>query len=150
MYCLLPPCGDFYKGWNSTRKNSNQRNLLLREKKNLFKRSGSINKITVWPGQYHFIHLFFFLIQCIYKGNIKPSRNQAGTGDLLAYPLFCLLITAIIYKLARSHATPSLLQQYQNTATESTANGKISFFASLAIFLLVLAFIIGSIIKSVS
>ena len=68
--------------------------------------------------------------------------------DLLLYPLFGLLINAVICKFAKMR--PSLIQQYQNTATESTANGKITNYTSLAIAALMAVFIIGSIIRSVS
>ena len=42
-----------------------------------------------------------------------------------------------------------MIQEYQNTATESMANGKISWFTSIAIILICITFIIGSIIKTV-
>ena len=45
---------------------------------------------------------------------------------------------------------PSLIQQYQNTATESTANGKITNSTSVAIAAVMAVFIIGSIIQNVS
>jgi hypothetical protein len=45
---------------------------------------------------------------------------------------------------------PSLIQQYQNTAIESLANGKITNYMSVAIAALMAVFIIGSIIKNVS
>ena len=61
-----------------------------------------------------------------------------------------LLVTALIHTFAKMSKRPSLIQQYQNTATESTANGKITNYMSLAIAALMAVFIIGSIIKNVS
>ena len=42
-----------------------------------------------------------------------------------------------------------MIQEYQNTATESMANGKMSWYTSIAIILLCITFIIGSILKTV-
>ena len=68
----------------------------------------------------------------------------------MAYPLFGLLITAVICKLVKMHKRPSMIQQYQNTATESTANGKITNATSVAIATIIAGLIIGSISQSVS
>ena len=94
--------------------------------------------------------LFFLLIQYCFKGTIHQITNKEGTGDLMAYPLFALLITAVICKLAKIHKGPSLIQQYQNTAAESTANGKITNLTSVAIVAVMAGFMIGSISQSVS
>ena len=63
----------------------------------------------------------------------------------MAYPLFGLLTTAVICKLAKMHKSLSLIQQYQDTATESTANGKITNSTSVAIPAVMAGFIIGSV-----
>ena len=94
--------------------------------------------------------LFLLLNWYYFKGSIDQITNKEGTGDLLAYPLFGLLITEVICKVAKVHRKPSLIQQYQNTAAESTANGKITKSTSVAIAAVISIGGIGSIIQNVS
>ena len=117
-------------------------------KRNTFKQTKNedicvlnIPTIASFTPFHNFVHL---------KESIDTIKNQEGTGELLTYPLFGLLISAVLCKLAKMSKRPSLIQQYQNTATESTANGKITNYTSLAIAALMAVFIIGSIIRSVS
>ena len=87
----------------------------------------------------------------IIQGNIAvPLKNEAGTGDLLAIPLFSLIGTLLLLWLVKSRSKLSMIKKYQRNITESNANGCISYYALIFLSILDLVFIVGSIGGKVS
>ena len=85
------------------------------------------------------------------QGNIDISIfDKGGTGDLLAYPFLCLLISFFTLTIIRRKSKQSLIQKYHEGVTESTANGKTSVFLNILIFIVGLFFTLGSVTRSVS
>ena len=80
------------------------------------------------------------------QGNIDISIfDKGGTGDLLAYPFLCLLISFFTLTIIRRKSKQSLIQKYHEGVTESTANGKTSVFLNILIFIVGLFYTLGSV-----
>jgi hypothetical protein len=73
-----------------------------------------------------------------------------GTGNLLLFPLLGLLISSLVCKASKYFTKPTMVLQYQTSVTESTANGRISLFAILALYVVFIWSVAGSISNSVS
>ena len=87
----------------------------------------------------------------IEKGNLgSHKRNTAGTGDLLAFPLLGLLISALLCWVLKFRSKRTLIVQYQRSVSESTANGRVNMSATVAICMVGLLCAVGSIINTVS
>jgi hypothetical protein len=86
-----------------------------------------------------------------FQGNIVvPLRNEAGTGDLLVMPLFGLVTSLLIFQVARYTTKLSMIKKYQRSITESYANGYLNISMFIAIIIIYLLVIVGSIIGNVS
>jgi hypothetical protein len=87
------------------------------------------------------------------KGNIDDNKkNTIGTGNLLLFPLLGLLISSLVCKARKYFTKPTMVLQYQASVTESTANGRIgrfSLFAILALYVVFIWSVAGSISNSV-
>ena len=97
----------------------------------------------------HFARMIIF--DYLGSGNIVDNdKNTGGTGDLLAFPLLGLLISALLCWALKFGSKQTLIVQYQRSVTESTANGRINMSATVVICLVGLSFVVGSIINTVS
>ena len=91
-------------------------------------------------------HSVLLLVLILLQGNIAiPLKNESGTGDLLAIPLFTLIGILLLLWLIKSRSKLSMIKRYQSNSTESNANGYISYYAFLFLITLDLVFIVGSI-----
>ena len=87
----------------------------------------------------------------VLKGNFGDRlRNNAGTGDLLFFPLFCLFITCLVCSFMKSGSQQTLIVKYQRSIIQSTANGSINIPTTILIFFVFLTFMIGSVVITVS
>ena len=92
------------------------------------------------------MHIFILL-----QGNIAiPLKNEAGTGDLLAIPLFSLIALLLLLWLLKSKSNLSMIKKYQRSITESNVNGYISYYALIILIIVFLIFIVSSISGKVS
>ena len=110
-------------------------------------------------GYHHFGRLCFNLYLgkvCLYadiittgisflsQGNIEDS-NQSGTGSILYIPLAFLSISLIMCWVIKYHKNKlSIIQNYQNNITDSSANGLTNFSVLMAMFAMVLLCTIGA------
>ena len=76
--------------------------------------------------------------------------NEAGTGELLAIPLFGFVCSLFVFWVIRSKLKLSMIQNYRNTITESSANGKINILVLLVLFLFIALCIASSMSRNVS
>ena len=84
------------------------------------------------------------------KGNVdNHKRNTTGTGDLLAFPLLGLLISSLLCLVLKFRSKRTLIMQHQTIVSESTANGRINMSAFMAIFMVSLCYVVGSVITTV-
>ena len=84
------------------------------------------------------------------KGNVdNHKRNTTGTGDLLAFPLLGLLISSLLCLVLKVRSKRTLIMQYQSIVSESTANGRVNMSTMLAILMVILSVLVGSVIATV-
>jgi hypothetical protein len=76
--------------------------------------------------------------------------NEAGTGELLAIPLFGLIVSLLIFWVARSTTKLSMIQKYHRSITVSSANGFIKISVFIVIIIINLLCIVSSIRGNVS
>ena len=76
--------------------------------------------------------------------------NEAGTGELLAIPLVGLIVSLLIFWVARYTTNISMIKKYHRSITESSANGFIKTSVFIVIIITYLSVIVVSIIGNVS
>ena len=84
-----------------------------------------------------------------FQGNIQdPKSGEGGTGDLLLYPLFGLVLSSLYLRHIQSTSERTLIQRCHNSVTNSTANGSNNIFIYCVIFFLGVFFSAASLLKS--
>ena len=77
-------------------------------------------------------------------------RNKAGTGELLAIPIFCFIMSLLFFWVIRSQRNLSLIQKYHKSITESSANGLTNLSVFMAVFIINLLIFVSGIFREVS
>ena len=78
------------------------------------------------------------------------SRKIPVALEICCFPLLGLMISSLVFKASKYLTKLTMILQYQTSVTESTANGRISLFAILALYVIFIWSVAGSSANSVN